>query len=81
MTIFFQSPSFLLELLLQIYIIRKVKARALCAGSREFESQRPVNLTQRCKRFATASTTTQVAVLPCRYIAEMGTANSLHASA
>jgi len=33
------------------------------------------------KRFATASTSTQVAVLPWRYDAEMGAANSLHASA
>jgi len=39
------------------------------------------NLTQRCKRFATASTSTQVAVLPWRYDAEMDTANTLHASA
>jgi len=39
------------------------------------------NLTQRCKRFATASTSTQVAVLSWHYDAEMGTANSLHASA
>jgi len=39
------------------------------------------NLTQRCKRVATASTSTKVAVLPWRYDAEMGTANSLHSSA
>jgi len=39
------------------------------------------NLTQRCKRFATASTSTQVAVLPWRYDEKMGTANLLHASA
>jgi len=32
-----------------------------------------VNLTQRCKRFATASTSAQAAVLPWRYDAEMGT--------
>jgi len=32
------------------------------------------NLTQRCKRFTTASTSTQVAVLRWRYDAEMGTA-------
>jgi len=43
-----------------------------------FFKDRP-NLTQRCKRFATASTSTQVAVLPWRYDADMGTANSLHA--
>jgi len=34
-----------------------------------------------CKRFATASTSMQVAELPWRYDAEMGTANSLHSSA
>jgi len=40
------------------------------------------NLTQRCKRFAIASTPAQVAaLLSWRYDAEMGTANSLHASA
>jgi len=39
------------------------------------------NLTQRCKWFATAATYTQVAVLLWRYDAEMGTANSLNASA
>jgi len=39
------------------------------------------NLTQRCKRFVTASTSTQVAVLLWCYDVEMGTANSLHASA
>jgi len=39
------------------------------------------NLAQRCKRFPTASTSTQVAVLPWRYDAEICTANSLHASA
>jgi len=44
-----------------------------------FAKARP-NLTQRYKRFATASTSTQVAVLPWRYDAEMSTANSLHAS-
>jgi len=39
------------------------------------------SLTQPCKRFATASTSTQVAVLSRRYDVEMDTANSLHASA
>jgi len=39
------------------------------------------NLTQRYKQFATASTSTQVAVMPWSYDAEMGTANSLYASA
>jgi len=49
---------------------------------REVESSNPKgrpNLTQHCKRFATASTFTQVAVLPWRYDGEMGIANSLHA--
>jgi len=45
-----------------------------------FPNGRP-NFKQRCKRFATASTSTQVVVLPWRYDAEMGTANLLHASA
>jgi len=51
---------------------------------RKVESLNPKgwpNLTQRCKRFAIASTSTQVAVLPWRYDAEMVTANSSHASA
>jgi len=51
---------------------------------REVESSFPKgrpNFAQRCKGFATASTSTQVAVLPWRYDAELGTANSLHASA
>jgi len=39
------------------------------------------NVIHRCKQFATASTSTQVTVLPWRYDAEMGIANSLHASA
>jgi len=39
------------------------------------------NLTKRCKRFVSTSTSIQVAVLPWRYNAEMGTANLLHASA
>jgi len=38
-------------------------------------------LHKRSKRTATASTFTQVAVLPWRYDSEMGTTNSLHASA
>jgi len=37
-------------------------------------------LIQHCKRFATAATSTQVAVLPWHYGAEKGTANLLHAS-
>jgi len=46
----------------------------------EVESLNPKarpNLTQRCKWFATASTSTQVAVLPWRYDAELGIVNSL----
>jgi len=39
------------------------------------------NLTQRRKRFAIASTSTQVALFPWYYDTEMDTANSLHASA
>jgi len=39
------------------------------------------NHIQRYKQFATASTSTQVHVLPWRYDAEMGTASSLQASA
>jgi len=39
------------------------------------------NLTQRCKRFASASTCTHLAVLPWHYEAEMGTGNSLQALA
>jgi len=41
------------------------------------------NLTQRCKRFArfaNASTSMQVAMLPWRYDGEMGAAISFHAS-
>jgi len=34
-------------------------------------------LTQRCKRFATAPTSTQVAVLTWRYVTEMGTVKGL----
>jgi len=51
---------------------------------REVQSSFPKgqpNLTQRCKRFTIASTSTQVAVLPWRYDAEKGTAKSLHALA
>jgi len=51
---------------------------------REVENSNPKgrpNLTPRCKWLATASTSTQVAVLPWCYDAEMDTANSLHASA
>jgi len=49
---------------------------------REFERSNPQGrpyFTQRCKRFTTASTSTQVAVLLWRYDAELGTAKSLHA--
>jgi len=61
---------------------RTVNARASCTGGREFVSQRPAkSYTALQTRFATASTSTQVAVLPWRYDTEMGTTNSLHASA
>jgi len=39
------------------------------------------NLTQGCKRFATASTSTQVVMLPGAITRRWDTANSLHASA
>jgi len=51
-----------------------ITVRASCAGGLEFKSQ--TVQTQRLKRFATASTSTQVAVLPWHYDAD-----SLHASA
>jgi len=63
---------------------RQAKRLTRVPRVRDFESSNPngrPNLTQRCKRFATASTSAQVAVLPWRYDAEMGTANSLQASA
>jgi len=47
---------------------------------KSFPKGRP-NPTQRCKRFATASKSTHAAVLPWCFGTEMGTANSLHASA
>jgi len=59
------------ERLTRVPQVRKVES--------SFSKDRP-RLTQRCQRFATASTSTQKAVLPWRYDAEMGTANSLHAS-
>jgi len=46
-------------------------------GSKVRIPSRP-NLTQRCKRFTTASTSTKVATSPWRYIAEIANANSLH---
>jgi len=49
--------------------------RTVNSRAQEVESSNPKgrpNLTQRCRRFATASTSTQVAVLPWRYDAEMG---------
>jgi len=49
----------------------------------EVESSKPKgrpSLTQRYKRFNTASTSTQAAVLPWRYVAETDSANSLQAS-
>jgi len=57
---------------------RTFNARASCAGGREFVSQRPTKSNTALQtvrhRFTTS---TQVAVLPWRYGAEMGTANSL----
>jgi len=50
-------------------------AHASCAGGLKFKSYK------HCKWFATASTSTQVAVLPWRYDTELGTTNSLHTSA
>jgi len=62
--------------------VLKLISRASCAGGWKFEFQSPAKSpTHHCKRFATTSTSTQVAVLPWRYYAEMGTANSLHTSA
>jgi len=40
----------------------------------------PVKSDTGCKRFAAALIFTQIVVLPWRYVAVMGTANSLHAS-
>jgi len=58
-----------------------INERASYAGGQEFESQRPVKsytaLQTVCHRFNIYA----VAVLPWRYDAEMGTGNSLHASA
>jgi len=59
-------------------VINKIRKSNVVESS--FSKDRS-NLTQRCKLFTTASAYTQVAVLPWRYNAEMGTANSLHASA
>jgi len=39
------------------------------------------NFTQRFKQFVVASTSTQVAVLPWRYVPDIGTTNLLHALA
>jgi len=49
---------------------------ASCAGGPEFKSRDYIAL-----QFAIATTTIQVAVLPCQYAAKMSIANSLHASA
>jgi len=54
--------------------------RGLVCGKSGVQIPDRLNLTQRCKRFATVSTSTQVAVLPWRYDTELATANSLHAS-
>jgi len=66
--LFLFSPS----LLCRLFISERVRFRG-----------RP-NPTQRCKRFTsdtTASTSTQVVVLPWHYVAEMSTAITLHTSA
>jgi len=65
------ATTALVERLTRVPRVRKVDSLNL--------KGRP-NLTQLCKRFATTSTSTQVAVLPWRYDAEMGKANSLHPS-
>jgi len=52
----------------------------VCERLRVRISDRP-NLTQHCKRFAIATTSTQVAVLPWIYNPEMSIINSLHTSA
>jgi len=59
-----------------IYHLQRLRACLVCERSGVQIPDRP-NFTQRCKRFATASTSIQVVVLPWRYGAEMGTANSL----
>jgi len=58
-----------------------INMRALSAGALRVQIPGWSNFTQRCKQFATSSTSTQVALLPWRYDTEMGTANSLQASA
>jgi len=58
----------------------QVNARASCASGPEFKIPSWPDLTQHYKRFATASISTQVVVMPWRYDAEMSTTNSLHAS-
>jgi len=56
--------------------------RASCAGGLKFISRTGHILhTQLYKRFAIALSSTQVAVLPWLYDAEMDIANSFHASA
>jgi len=64
--------------------ISSIAERLMCAFVRGRSRVRIIslpNLKQRFKRFATASKPMQVAVLPWRYDAEMGTAKSLHALA
>jgi len=57
------------------------KRLTLVPHVREVRIQGRPNHTQRYKRFATASTSTKVAMLPWRYDAELGTVNSLRTSA
>jgi len=54
--------------------------RVLCSKKTRVQIPGRSNLTQSYKRFATSSTSAQVAALPWRYEAKMGTVNSLHAS-
>jgi len=56
-------------------MVHESSSASSCARSTIRISGRP-NLSQRCKRFATASTFTQVAVLLWRYVVEIDCANS-----
>jgi len=56
-------------------VFRKSIPEQLMCGKSGVQISGQSNLTQRCKRFTTASTSRQVAVLPWHYIAKMGTTN------
>jgi len=62
---------------------RTVNARASCAEGLEFKFQtgQILHSVANHRWFTTVSTSTKVVVLPWRYDAEMGTANSSPASA